>query len=31
LGWNFYLPNDHQGATETTGQKDGDSVLIARG
>jgi hypothetical protein len=21
-GWNFFLPNDHQGATDTTGQKD---------
>jgi hypothetical protein len=22
IGWNFVLPNDHQGATESTGQKD---------
>ncbi|MCC5668907.1 hypothetical protein LC653_34895 [Nostoc sp. CHAB 5784] len=22
LGWKFFLPNDHQGATEATGQKD---------
>jgi hypothetical protein len=22
IGWNFFLPNDHQGATNATGQKD---------
>lgn len=31
LGWNFYLPNDQQGATDATGQKDWRFCLNCHG